>query len=185
MRRQVERRGSESADTREHVAEPGQRQYRRIPEAAPWPSHLHELQLHQLARIAHRQRPQQQRVDQAEDRRVRPDPERHTQHRRRGEPCVISQCPRRITHVLRRLFGPPPGPHCACLFPHQRRVSECLVRRQPVSASLLGLQLEVRIHLALQFPLASAFPEHNTVDALPSLRLASPFVGPAVRAARY
>ena len=61
-------------------------------------------QLDELFRVAHRQRAEHQRVDQAEDRRVGADAERERQNRHRGEARRATQRPRGISHVLPRGF---------------------------------------------------------------------------------
>ena len=47
-----------------------------------------------------RQRPQQNLIEEAEDRRVRPDPERQRQNSDEREDGLLPQCPQRVAKVL-------------------------------------------------------------------------------------
>ncbi len=53
-------------------------------------------QLHDFLGVLHGERAQHDRVDQAEDRRVGPDPESERQHRDQGKPGIRTERPRRI-----------------------------------------------------------------------------------------
>ena len=55
---------------------------------------------YQAIRVFIRQRPQQDRIDHAENGRIRSDPERQSDDGDRGEPRALAQLPQRIANVL-------------------------------------------------------------------------------------
>ena len=62
---------------------------------------------HQPVRVAIRQRPQEDLIDQAEDRRIRTDPERQRQHRDERKDRLLEQRTKSVADVLHAgLDGP-------------------------------------------------------------------------------
>ncbi len=61
----------------------------------------------EFVRMAHRQRPQQQSINDAEDHAIRPDPEREREHGHGGEAGVLQQLTKgefQVVHKLSPLF---------------------------------------------------------------------------------
>jgi hypothetical protein len=61
------------------------------------------LQLHQLLRVSHRQPPQHQRIDQAEDGGIGADAQRQRQHDDKREAWVFGEHPEGISNVSSNL----------------------------------------------------------------------------------
>ena len=72
----------------------------------PRPAGFADLDPHELLRLADRQRPQQQRVDQREDRGRRADAERQGQHRGHAERGLLKHRAQRVTDVAPGLLEP-------------------------------------------------------------------------------
>ena len=73
----------------------------RVGERAEPPPAIGELvDAHQLVRLVCRKRPHEEAVDEAEDRRVRPDPERQRQNHSQAEARFPQKDPDRIPNIL-------------------------------------------------------------------------------------
>src|SRR5437867_6911046 len=66
---------------------------------------IDQNQRHQLPRLLHRERPEQQFVDLAKDRRVRSDAEREREHRHGGEAGVLQHLAEGEAKVVHRMNG--------------------------------------------------------------------------------
>ena len=91
---------------------------------------LVNLHLHQFLRALHGQGAQPHRVDQLEERRIRPNAQRQRENGCRREPGVQPQQPRRMPQVLPQRFYEPQTVHVENLLPHQSHVSEFPLRRR-------------------------------------------------------
>jgi hypothetical protein len=100
------------------------------------------------------QRPQQHRIHDAENRRIRPDPKRERQNGERGEHGLLTQHTQGVANVLcQRIYRPHPT-HVAALFFHlidaadqDARLPLSIVAAQAVSGALCNVLFEVKSKL--------------------------------------
>jgi len=165
-RSDVERRVAEPAHVRKHVPLIGQTAHERIRETVPAFSagqdHRH---LHQLLRVAHRKGAEQQRLNEAEDRRVRANAERERQDRDECEPGRSAQRSRRVQQIAPRIVQPPERSRVALMLFGLLDAADCASRgvarfvgRHPSVPILVLQQREVGGDLAREFPLAALGP---------------------------
>ncbi len=122
-----------------------------------------EAQHDELAGILYRQRLHQRLIQQAEDRRVRPDRQRQGQHRDRRKHRIPRQPARPVLHIAPHRFHRPSRTLFAALLPRplpapkrNRCLPPCLFRCHPARHILLRLPLQMKrdllIHLAPPLP---------------------------------
>src|SRR5262249_7044453 len=80
--------------------------------------------LNESIRLSVWQRPQKQRIDDAENRRVRADAQRQRQDCNQGKERVIDKHPRAIAEDLPKCFKPPATAHIVTLFSKPRHIAE-------------------------------------------------------------
>src|SRR5579864_805499 len=108
-----------------------------------------EHELDDAVRLGVRQRPQQDRVDDGEDRRVSADAQRERQDRHRGEAGTLPQYPHCIKKILKEILDAiHPSPIAAFLFP----LFESIHGAESGMARLLGAQAlgDMFLNLSLQ-----------------------------------
>ena len=100
---------------------------------------------------------QQRRIDQAENRRGRADPQRHRQNRDSRKPRRLGQHADREARVLQQVFKKRQPLLCVVILSHCPRPSElhhrlppCLFRIHPRAQILLRLQGDMLLHLLPQ-----------------------------------
>ena len=123
----------------------------------------------QRLRIPHRQRLEEQCVDQPEDRRVGADAQRQRNHRHHAEARILAQHPQAVPRVLPDPFQPGPPPGFADRFLQPRRVAQPsprgelrIARGQPCLPLVFGFQFQMGAQFALQvlFAIRAPSPEH-------------------------
>ena len=113
---------------------------RETPVALPSLDERFERQ--QPVRLVERQRPQEDPMDDAEDRRRQPDAERERDHGCDGEARASSKRPGRIPEILAGLLQQDPSPHGASILDDERDVADVAPRRG--SRLLLGQAAALR-----------------------------------------
>ena len=113
--------------------------------------HFHAVD---FVRLGIGQRPQQHRVDDAEDGRVRADAEREREHGDAGESRASAEHPRRMPRVVPELLQPRPSPRGGGVFRDQREAAKLasgrgasLIARQSSRGSLVGLLGQMELEL--------------------------------------
>jgi hypothetical protein len=133
---------------------------------------VREVHHGQLIRMWHRQRPQQQSIDQREDRRVRAQPQSQRQNRGHGEAGRPAQLPQSEAHVARHLFQERHPPPHAVLLPdlchaaklHQRRTPR-LIFAQAAFEVLRNGEVDVAFELFIQLLIQPSPPEQSRATA--------------------
>ena len=140
---------------------------KRFPEAARQDGN--DLDLHHTARLADRQRPQQQTVDEAEERRVGADAERERERHDSGEGGALPEHSDRVAHVLREDVEPGQAALLAVHLAETVRPAELqegLASRvrggQPAPLEFVGQQLEVRRQLFVELTLQPILREQRS-----------------------
>ena len=127
------------------------------------------MDVDQRGGVAERQRPEERRVDGAEDRRTRADAEGEDEDRARGEAPVAPEPPHRVPHVTRERVdrteaaGIPRAvgdPGAAAERPARRPLG--VAGRHPRGDVLLDLLLEVKPQLAIDLAFDSVPPERSS-----------------------
>ncbi len=125
-------------------------------------SRAHDIapQFHERGRILVRERPLADRVDEAEDGRVRADADRERQHRDDREARRFAERPQRVAHILRQRLERRERPHVAALLLQIRHVAEPAARggagigrRRAVAAILRLAHRQVKRELVVQIAL--------------------------------
>ena len=122
----------------------------------------------QAAGIAERQRPQQERVHDAEYRRTGPNAEAGDENYKRGERGIAPHPSKRVAQILRQIAPPAKQPHAAGFFGFLRHIAElspCRCARFDLRHALRGEVfsdgLDVKLHLFPQQPLPLAMGEQE------------------------
>ncbi len=123
---------------------------------------------HQFLGVRIPQRMQQRRVDQAENRRRRSDPQRHRQNRNRRKARRLRKHAQRVAQILNQVFTerqPLLGviilSHCPHPAEPQHRLAPRLLCGHAGAQVLRGLQSDVLLHLFAQSPIA--LPSGNEI----------------------
>ena len=82
------------------------------------------MESNQGSRIAHRQRPQDHQVEEAESRHVDPDSDSQHQNRRDGEAGRFSQLTGRVPEILETTVDPGPAPGVTRFLPQAEGIAE-------------------------------------------------------------
>ena len=112
------------------------------------------VQHHQRGGIGHRQRTHQQRVQKAENRRVRPNAERQREGRHQREPGIAQNRPRGVAKVLKKLLRERPAPRGTSILLNAADISQLQARRPPRLVSLEARFLKLLrffLQMELQF----------------------------------
>ena len=115
------------------------------------------LDAYQFLRVRIGQRMQQRRIDQAENRRGRADPQGHRQNRDSRKPRRLGQHAYREARVLQQVFKKRQPLLCVVILSHcphpselHHRLPPCLFRIHPRAQILLRLQGDMLLHLLPQ-----------------------------------
>ena len=117
-------------------------------------ANAHQLDGYQPVRRRERQRPEHDRVHDAEHGAVRPDANRKREDGGHGERRGAAKLPHGITDVAKDIVEQPPAPDVTAFLPDQRHVAERPARggsrglaRQAGGHQLVDLFLEMQIYL--------------------------------------
>ena len=124
------------------------------------------VDVHEAIGLGIGQRPEHQRVDQREDRRVRADAERQGEDGRGGVGRAAAERPQGVGEVAAEQIEGRKSPLVAVLFLHLIDAAEAPARREPrgrrihaVSDEALRLHLEVEPHLLVQDAIEPVLPK--------------------------
>src|SRR5438045_8085502 len=131
--------------------------------------------------MRHRQRLQQDRVNQSEYRGVRANAQRQRQHRHRGKSRAFSQLPQSVTYILKKSFYPSPPRNRPHILLHQRRIPKRasrraarLYRRDSRLFKLLLLKLQLRAQLLTDLFVFRAPPIPKRLPPTPAPHICTP-----------
>ena len=121
---------------------------------------------HHPARVAERQRTQQNGVHHAEHRRARPDAQRHREHRHQGESRILAEGADCVLHVGGPRLDARPAPRAPAVLLQQRGVPELPSSRRVAGLCRLHLQMEPHLLFEIAVELLPPEPEQQLAPQL-------------------
>ena len=148
---------TEPGRRREDVAALRKRASDRVREVRRGTALLSHLDEHQLARVVHRQHPEHQRIDQAEDRRIGADAQGEREHDHHCEGAIPEGHPHGVAQIPSDLVEPPPMATRPDAFFRLLHAAELkngeaprLVRRHAITDLVGGGHVDERLQFVVQ-----------------------------------
>ena len=162
---------TEPGRRREDVAALRERASDRVREVRRGTSLLSHLDEHQLPRVAHRQHPEHQRIDQAEDRRVGADAQSEREHDDHREGAIPEGHPHGVAQIPSDLVEPPAMPPRTNAFFRLLHAAELqegeaprLVRRHAIAHLIRGGHVDERLQFVVQIALGPISRDDSAHD---------------------